>query len=154
MLFDEIVLLVYILTMIIILIFASHGIIMLFYHRKYIENIPKSNADFNYDKKVTIQLPLYNEKYVAERLIETVCKIDYPRELLEIQVLDDSTDDTKNLVNKIVKEKKEIQPQIEKENEQELKEKYKFPLKLTSIIITGVGVAGIGVSARCSSVST
>ena len=106
MLFDEIVLLVYILTMIIILIFASHGIIMLFYHRKYIENIPKSNADFNYDKKVTIQLPLYNEKYVAERLIETVCKIDYPRELLEIQVLDDSTDDTKNLVNKIVKEKK------------------------------------------------
>ena len=43
---------------------------------------------------VTIQLPLYNERYVVERLIEEVVKIDYPKELLQIQVLDDSTDDT------------------------------------------------------------
>jgi len=106
MLFDEIVLLTYIFTMLIILIFASHGIIMLFYHRKYIENIPKSNSEFNYDKKVTIQLPLFNEKYVAERLIDTVCEIDYPKELLEIQVLDDSTDDTKILVDNLVKKKR------------------------------------------------
>ena len=44
---------------------------------------------------VTIQLPLYNEMYVADRLIDAVCQIDYPRELLEIQVLDDSTDETR-----------------------------------------------------------
>jgi cellulose synthase/poly-beta-1,6-N-acetylglucosamine synthase-like glycosyltransferase len=44
---------------------------------------------------VTIQLPLYNEMYVADRLIEAVCRIDYPRELLEIQVLDDSGDETR-----------------------------------------------------------
>jgi cellulose synthase/poly-beta-1,6-N-acetylglucosamine synthase-like glycosyltransferase len=43
---------------------------------------------------VTIQLPLYNERYVVERLIEEVVKIEYPKELLQIQVLDDSTDDT------------------------------------------------------------
>ncbi|MBZ5584145.1 MAG: glycosyltransferase [Acidobacteriia bacterium] len=43
---------------------------------------------------VTIQLPLYNERYVVERLIEEVVKIEYPRERLQIQVLDDSTDDT------------------------------------------------------------
>jgi cellulose synthase/poly-beta-1,6-N-acetylglucosamine synthase-like glycosyltransferase len=43
---------------------------------------------------VTIQLPVYNERYVVERLIDEVCKIEYPRELLQIQVLDDSTDDT------------------------------------------------------------
>jgi len=43
---------------------------------------------------VTIQLPIYNEMYVADRLIDAVCQIDYPRELLEIQVLDDSTDET------------------------------------------------------------
>src|SRR5262245_4728870 len=43
---------------------------------------------------VTIQLPLYNERYVVERLIEEVTKIEYPKELLQIQVLDDSTDDT------------------------------------------------------------
>ena len=44
---------------------------------------------------MTIQLPLYNEMYVADRLIDAVCAIDYPRELLEIQVLDDSTDETR-----------------------------------------------------------
>jgi hypothetical protein len=43
---------------------------------------------------VTVQLPIYNEMYVADRLIEAVCRLDYPRELLEIQVLDDSTDET------------------------------------------------------------
>ena len=44
--------------------------------------------------KVTIQLPLYNERFVVERLIQSVTQIDYPRELLQIQVLDDSTDET------------------------------------------------------------
>ncbi|HWQ55551.1 MAG TPA: glycosyltransferase [Bryobacteraceae bacterium] len=44
--------------------------------------------------RVTIQLPLYNERYVVERLIEEVTRIEYPKELLQIQVLDDSTDDT------------------------------------------------------------
>ncbi|HEX6864484.1 MAG TPA: glycosyl transferase family 2, partial [Thermoanaerobaculia bacterium] len=43
---------------------------------------------------VTVQLPLYNEMYVAERLIDAVCRLDYPPERLEIQVLDDSTDET------------------------------------------------------------
>lgn len=106
MLFDEIVLIVYILTMLVLLFFASHGIIMLFYHRKYIENIPASVEAMNFDKTVTIQLPLFNEQYVAERLINSVCKIDYPKELLEIQVLDDSTDGTVDIVKKIVDEKK------------------------------------------------
>ena len=44
--------------------------------------------------RVTIQLPIYNERYVVERLIDECSKIEYPRELLQIQVLDDSTDDT------------------------------------------------------------
>src|SRR5690606_21056416 len=43
---------------------------------------------------VTIQLPVYNEMYVMERLLDNISKIDYPREKLEIQVLDDSTDET------------------------------------------------------------
>ena len=46
---------------------------------------------------VTIQLPLYNEMYVADRLIQAVCDIEYPRERLEIQVLDDSTDETRSI---------------------------------------------------------
>lgn len=47
---------------------------------------------------VTIQLPVYNEKYVVERLIDAVVGFDYPREKLEIQVLDDSTDETVSIV--------------------------------------------------------
>ncbi|HEY9486988.1 MAG TPA: glycosyltransferase, partial [Chryseosolibacter sp.] len=47
---------------------------------------------------ITIQLPVYNEKYVVERLIEAVVKIDYPREKLEIQILDDSTDETSGII--------------------------------------------------------
>jgi cellulose synthase/poly-beta-1,6-N-acetylglucosamine synthase-like glycosyltransferase len=52
--------------------------------------------------RVTIQLPIYNELYVAERLTKSACQIDYPRELLEIQVLDDSTDDTAEIVAEVV----------------------------------------------------
>jgi len=51
---------------------------------------------------VTIQLPIYNEKYVIRRLIESITAIEYPRELLEIQVLDDSTDDTVDIAREIV----------------------------------------------------
>ncbi|NNK74748.1 MAG: glycosyltransferase, partial [Maribacter sp.] len=43
---------------------------------------------------VTIQLPVYNEEYVMERLLDNIAKIEYPKSKLEIQVLDDSTDDT------------------------------------------------------------
>jgi len=55
---------------------------------------------------VTIQLPLYDEKYVAKRLIDAVCNLDYPKEKLEIQVLDDSDDDTVDLIFAIVNEYK------------------------------------------------
>lgn len=48
--------------------------------------------------KVLIQLPVYNEKYVVERLIERVCNIEYPRELLTIDILDDSNDNTSSII--------------------------------------------------------
>ena len=54
--------------------------------------------------RVTIQLPLYNERLVVERLLEEAVKIDYPRELLDIQVLDDSTDDTHPFTERLVAE--------------------------------------------------
>ena len=53
---------------------------------------------------VTVQLPLFNEKYVARRLIDAVCRLEYPRDKLEIQVLDDSDDDTIDLIRSIVDE--------------------------------------------------
>ena len=52
--------------------------------------------------RVTIQLPIYNERYVVERLITSVCQLDYPSHLLEIQVLDDSSDDTVSIAKKAV----------------------------------------------------
>ena len=51
--------------------------------------------------RVTIQLPLYNELYVAERVIRSACEVDYPRDRLEIQVLDDSTDQTLELTPRV-----------------------------------------------------
>jgi len=56
--------------------------------------------------RLTVQLPLFNELYVARRLIDAVCALDYPRERLEIQVLDDSTDETTALVAELVRERR------------------------------------------------
>jgi len=54
--------------------------------------------------RVTVQLPVFNERYVVRRLIECVCRLDYPKELLEVQVLDDSTDDTVDIAREAVAE--------------------------------------------------
>jgi cellulose synthase/poly-beta-1,6-N-acetylglucosamine synthase-like glycosyltransferase len=51
---------------------------------------------------VTVQLPLYNEVYVVERLLDAVMELDYPRELLEVQVLDDSDDETREVARAAV----------------------------------------------------
>lgn len=51
---------------------------------------------------VTVQLPIYNEKYVVERLIDCIAALDYPTDKLEIQVLDDSTDETSEIIEKKV----------------------------------------------------
>lgn len=71
----------------------------------YINKRKKENrASFScsHKPKVTIQLPLFNEPTVAQRLLEQVVKIQYPFELLEIQVLDDSTDETSDLITNVI----------------------------------------------------
>ena len=64
--------------------------------------IPQPLAQFERLPVVTVQLPIFNERYVAERLLRAVSELDYPPELLEIQVLDDSTDDTQELIQREV----------------------------------------------------
>jgi cellulose synthase/poly-beta-1,6-N-acetylglucosamine synthase-like glycosyltransferase len=54
--------------------------------------------------RATIQLPIFNERYVAQRLVRAVCQLDYPKQQLEIQVLDDSTDDTVKICRDVVQE--------------------------------------------------
>lgn len=105
---DEIVLIGYFLSLSILFIFGLHGFIMLYYHRKYKAVQHKPIPDFECKDVVTIQLPLYNELYVVERLIDAVCAIDYPKDKLEIQILDDSTDETVEVAAKIVEEKKKL----------------------------------------------
>ena len=56
---------------------------------------------------VTIQLPIFNERYVVERLLQAVCRLDYPRELFEVQVLDDSTDDTVDITRATARQLKD-----------------------------------------------
>jgi cellulose synthase/poly-beta-1,6-N-acetylglucosamine synthase-like glycosyltransferase len=77
---------------------------MVYLFLRYRGHKPEPAARFQPDKlpRVTVQLPLFNEMYVAERLIDAVVKLDYPRELLEIQVLDDSTDETRSIASKAV----------------------------------------------------
>ena len=66
-------------------------------------DVKKSDRNF---PLVTIQLPLYNEKYVVERLLDSVIAVQWPKESLEIQILDDSTDETSEIVQNKLKEEK------------------------------------------------
>jgi cellulose synthase/poly-beta-1,6-N-acetylglucosamine synthase-like glycosyltransferase len=62
---------------------------------------------------VTIQLPIYNEKYVAKRLVDAVCELDYPKEKMKIMILDDSDDDTVELLADATRDYKKQGFQIE-----------------------------------------
>ena len=78
---------------------------MVYLFLRYRKHRPVPAARFADHKlpRVTVQLPLFNEMYVAERLISSVAQLDYPRDLLEIQVLDDSTDQTTQIASETVK---------------------------------------------------
>ncbi|MBN2560168.1 MAG: glycosyltransferase family 2 protein [Phycisphaerae bacterium] len=75
-------------------VYGVHRYSLVYLYYKYRRNAPRIRACFLHKPRVTIQLPMFNEQYVARRIIEAACRIDYPRDRLEIQVLDDSTDET------------------------------------------------------------
>lgn len=95
----------YVLSLLLIFIF-SLGQLHLAWHylraqkKKLVApQMPESDLPF-----VTVQLPLYNEKYVAERLLRCAIQLQYPKDKLEIQVLDDSTDETSALITQVLNE--------------------------------------------------
>jgi cellulose synthase/poly-beta-1,6-N-acetylglucosamine synthase-like glycosyltransferase len=93
--FDLMILIPYFVVLIILAFYGSHRYILLYkYYRNRRNRTGPAEATLSPLPRVTLQLPVYNERYVVERLIEHACRMEYPRELLEIQVLDDSTDDT------------------------------------------------------------
>src|SRR4051812_17441978 len=100
-------------TLILVLYFFVLSILAIYgWHRYYLIHLYTKNRDKGPQRNlpplsplppVTIQLPIYNEMYVADRLIDAVCEMDYPRALLEIQVLDDSTDETREIAELAVR---------------------------------------------------
>ncbi len=84
----------YLLVMVILCVYGAHRYYLVHLYYKYRRNQPELRACFRELPSVTIQLPMFNERFVARRIIEATCQIDYPRDRLEIQVLDDSTDET------------------------------------------------------------
>ena len=72
------------------------------YYKNRRKRTTEPGAHFEDLPRVTVQLPMFNERYVAERLIDCICKLKYPPEKLDIQVLDDSTDETVEVVRDLV----------------------------------------------------
>jgi len=103
--FDWVVVSAYFIILAILSFYGLHRYMMVFLYRKNRDKeiTPKSN--FEELPRVTVQLPAYNEMYVMERIIDAVCAFDYPHDKLDIQVLDDSTDETVEIARKKVAEK-------------------------------------------------
>ncbi|MBM2815693.1 MAG: hypothetical protein HW421_2455 [Ignavibacteria bacterium] len=101
---ENFILLIYFVSLSILFGFGLHGIILLYYYRKTYNIKNPFEIMPELMPKVTIQLPLFNEYNVIERLIKSVCEINYPTDKLEIQVLDDSTDETVELASSLVAE--------------------------------------------------
>jgi cellulose synthase/poly-beta-1,6-N-acetylglucosamine synthase-like glycosyltransferase len=87
-------------------VLAAYGLhryaLVFMYYRGRRNKTVEPASRFNELPRITVQLPIYNEQFVVDRLVEAVCKIEYPREKLDIQVLDDSTDETVKVASAVV----------------------------------------------------
>src|SRR5574338_190291 len=103
---ETLILVCYFFVLSILAIYGWHRYYLIHLYMKNRDKVPNPNTPApsrDQMPPVTIQLPIYNEMYVADRLIDAVCEMDYPRELMEIQVLDDSTDETKDIAELAVR---------------------------------------------------
>src|SRR5919112_669821 len=99
---ETLILVLYFFVLVILAVYGWHRYYLVYL---YMKNKDRHPTPMGMEKlpKVTVQLPIYNEMYVADRLIDAVCEMEYPRELLEIQVLDDSTDETTEIAELAVR---------------------------------------------------
>ncbi|MBI4456156.1 MAG: glycosyltransferase [Acidobacteria bacterium] len=95
--FDLVILISYFLVLSVLAVYGIHRYHMVYLYYKYKHNKPVPKGKLPALSRVTVQLPIYNEMYVVERLIQSVCELTWPKHLLEIQVLDDSTDETAHI---------------------------------------------------------
>ncbi|HOW28540.1 MAG TPA: glycosyltransferase family 2 protein [Elusimicrobiota bacterium] len=103
----KIVLLAYLLVLLLLTLFGLHRYWILYLYWRFYKKAPPLAVPPEPEQWpfVTVQLPVYNEIYVIERLIESVTRLDYPKDRLEIQILDDSTDETSALAEQWVRQK-------------------------------------------------
>ena len=100
---ETLILATYFFVLVILAVYGWHRYYLVYLYMKHKDQVPVPDGQFETLPPVTIQLPLYNEMYVVDRLVEAVCRIEYPRELLEVQVLDDSTDETQEIAELAVR---------------------------------------------------
>src|SRR5690349_9041195 len=100
---ETLILVLYFFVLSILAIYGWHRYYLVYLYMKNRDKVPAPPPALSHFPPVTIQLPIYNEMYVADRLIDAVCEMTYPRELLEIQVLDDSTDETTEIAELAVR---------------------------------------------------
>ena len=101
--FDAALLLPYFAVMILLALYGVHRYTLCYQYYKYRANYnPDPPKHFDELPNVTVQLPIYNEQFVIDRLVDAICAMDYPREKLLIQVLDDSTDETQQVAADLV----------------------------------------------------
>ena len=92
----------YFLTLVVLALFGLHRYVMVYLYYRHQDRAAQPKAVRGELPRVTIQLPIYNEMYVVQRLLDSVAGIRYPREKLEIQLLDDSTDETQAIAREAV----------------------------------------------------
>jgi cellulose synthase/poly-beta-1,6-N-acetylglucosamine synthase-like glycosyltransferase len=92
--FDIGVIAAYVAVLLVLSLYGSHRYWMAYLYYRHKFKLPTPVRRFASAPRVTVQLPVFNEMYVVRRLVDAVARLDYPRELLQIQVLDDSTDET------------------------------------------------------------
>ncbi|MGC8653591.1 MAG: cellulose synthase family protein [Candidatus Kryptoniota bacterium] len=102
---EDALLITYIIVLSFPFIFGSNGFLMIYFYFKYKNRTVAQKGKLDEYPHVTVQIPLFNELYVANRVIDSVCNLKYPKDKLEIQVLDDSTDETVQIVSRKVAEK-------------------------------------------------
>ena len=100
---ETLTLVAYFFVLIVLAIYGWHRYYLVYLYLSHRDKEPRPGPSLDPLPIVTIQLPLYNEMYVADRLIDAVCRIEYPRDLLEIQVLDDSIDETRSIAELAVR---------------------------------------------------
>jgi cellulose synthase/poly-beta-1,6-N-acetylglucosamine synthase-like glycosyltransferase len=101
--FDKAIVTAYFIVLSILSFYGIHRYLMVYLYRRHGKNVPVPGAHFESLPRVTVQIPSYNEMYVIERVIDAVCALEYPRDLLDIQVLDDSTDETRVIADNAVR---------------------------------------------------